>query len=306
MSKNIEKVKNNGKQGITKISTIIVVVVSICSVFGAFYIYGAQSFVNSNKDQANQLLEIGDAVENDIEGIIQTELPKVQQLNSLFREVLRIDGLIEDLKNVNGTGNITVTYNEIEQLAVQAVGYMEQTWKVLETTYAYHWTGLNGGNQANNWTAYDEYSYLIDDVYPEYSQGFQPEILDYAAILYPETKLGQVNEENWYNIMYIDLEIAATYGDTCNDTAWKYDFNLSTPDSYYSLKSITLNYQEKAAMYEQAIALMSTSILLLAISALIVGYLVQIDLKKLKKISLIVGLFVMGIAIGMFGLALFI
>ena len=309
MSKNLEKAQNNGKHGIAKVSAIIIVLVSISSVIGGFYIYNTQAFVESNTDLANQMTEIGDAVVSDIDGIIQTELPKIQETNSLFQDVMRINKLIGNLKLVNTTGgsNITITANEIEQLAVEAVGYMELTWKILETTYAYSWTTTKGGTEINNYTVYGEENYLIANVYPEFAVDLEPEIVYYTAILYPQTKLGRIYEENWYNIMYIDLGIVANYGDIANDTATKYDFNLTRPDfNYYSFQNNAFDYIEKSSRYEQSISLMSTSILLLAIAAVIVGFLVQIDIKKLKKICLIVGIFVMIIAIGIFGIAIFV
>jgi hypothetical protein len=305
MTKNFEKPKQKKMQGITKISTLIIVIVSINTVVGAFYIYDTQALVDLNNDLASQRAELLDAVEYDIADILQTELLRIQEIEQMLGEFWRIDAEIGYLNAVNDTvgSNITISSNEIEQLAVEALSYMERIWDTVETTYAYFWTLQNGGSDINNYTIYGEQNYLVDDVYPDFVAVCEPVIIEYATLLYPDPKLGRINTENWFNIMYVDLEIVENFGSTARDVAFSQGLNLSYL-TYYSLSNNVTSYTEKAMNYQQEVSLMNTAILLLAISALIFGFLVQIDLKKLKWISLIVGIFVAVIASYMFFLAL--
>jgi hypothetical protein len=304
VSKNLEKVKNNEQHTITKISSIIIIIASIISVIGAFYIYYLQDIVTVNRETANLYLDVADAVEYDIAGLLQTEVPKIQDMERALREVRRINTLIESLKSQNGTMNISVTQNELEQLAVEAVSYILQIRDVSVSTYAYKWSIEKNGTQLNDYTMFGTPYYLIVDRWAEYEIYLQSEIVDYAAILYPSTELLLINAERWYNLMYADLGIVELYGSTTNNTALESGINL-TIYMYGSLRIWSTNYSEKAKKDEQTISIMSTAILLAAISALIFGFIVQIDLKKLQWLSLFVGLFVAIIAFYMFSLAVF-
>ncbi|HUX99644.1 MAG TPA: hypothetical protein VMV49_08830 [Candidatus Deferrimicrobium sp.] len=197
-----------------------------------------------------------------------------------------------------------MSQNEFDQLALDAVTYLISSLNIVPTIYAYLWTLDNGGTYLNNFTIYGIPYYLVGDDYHYFKSSLQSEIVYFAELIFSTPQLLLIKDYNWYNILYQDLRIVDLFGVTAKPTAIEYEINISDY-TYETLLSNATSYAANADLHDQAISIMSTSILLLAISAVIIGFLIQVKLKKLNWISLLIGIFVAIIALYMFGLALF-
>ncbi|HUX98200.1 MAG TPA: hypothetical protein VMV49_01480 [Candidatus Deferrimicrobium sp.] len=206
------------------------------------------------------------------------------------------------MKTYNITNPRVFNQSDIEIVAMQAAAQIEILNNVIRDTYAYNWTGLNGGNSENNYIFMGMENYFILNNYPRFTASFDPDLIKWINWtffpMFPE--ILQLELWNWEIEMYFsNISIVLNYGQFTKYYSNILGLDLSSMDPYM-IANWGSNYNFVAALYEDSLSSMSSALLLMTIAAVVLAYVVLIRGRAYIWISLVLGLIVSIIGLYMF------
>lgn len=303
-SKMAEKVKQKTDSSVkkvplsTKITTILIITLSILSVVAIVFIYIVQSDVKAHTDMADKWSAMIEVVESEANEILEADTQKQRMALDLQQEMLFWNDWIIQMKNYSKYV-VPGLYNQsdIDAIVMQIVAQIEINNDLIKSTYAYNWTEKNGGGPGNNYLWYmwitDKYSaylpYLDENVSAWINASFAPDT--------PEILLIQ-----WFNWEFEPLwnaSIELTYGAKTAYYANKLGLDIAGRATFEMSINIEI-YEENASLLNDVIDSMTSGLLLMTIAAVILAFVVNMEAKKYIWISLIAACVVSAISISMF------
>jgi len=274
----------------------LIILLSVLSVVSAFFIYNAQLEVKKNSDQANTMYLMVDAVEKDIEEILASDKEKQQLGLMTLQELEYLNELMNQSKEYNKTHPSTFMDKDVYDIAQQFVSKVKILNNLIRETNAYNWSIINGGNNTNNYSYYYMDFYLIRNNYFSMKNRLDPDIEFWLnATFFPnQIEILDLNLYNWEGELYYFLEIVVELGQYTKLYATNFNVNISKRSmfDFYALLSDAYNYKLNSDVYDQAVNIMTTALVLMTIGAVIIAYVVSIEHLKYIYTSLLIGLIV--------------
>jgi len=303
----ISKIKNLKVEIV--ISTILIIILSILSVLGAFFIFSVQSEVRSNSEESDLRYRIVNVIEKDINKILEEDKQKQQLALMILQDMYSINELINQSKEYNKTNPGTITQEYIDELALGFVQKISNLNNLIKETNAYNWSIENNATNLNNYTYFGLEYFLVRNNYPGIKETLDSSILYWINYTYfpDDPEILDIDIYNWEGELFSYLDIVLEMGQYTAIHIQGTDLNLSgeggMPVDYYMLLSDAYWYGVYAETYQQSVEIMTTALILMATAAVIIAFVVSIDIKKYIYISLAVGIIVSIVGIWLFGLA---
>ncbi len=308
----VEKLKSesSGKKVpiATKITTLLLITISVLSVIAIIMSYTIQTQVKSNSDQSDRWFAMLSVVGSDIDKIMVEDTQKQQMAMTLQQDFLYLNEWIIEMKEYNETVQpFSYNQSDIDGIAMQAVAQLEITNNLIRQSYAYDWTDKSGGNSSTNYayTYEGRWVQVIRNIYPLINETLEPEIKYWLNnSFFPNTpEVLQVDLYEWESEIYWNASIVLEYGQYTAYYSERLGLNISLT-SFWDISWIAGDYEWIAELYDESHNLMSTAVLLMTISAVVLAFVVSIKGNKYVWISLLVGIIVSCIGIYMFTTAL--
>ncbi len=298
-----EKIKSSGDlQKVplsTKITTIIIILISILSVVSIFFVTTIQAEAKSYSDTSSKWAVIAEVIDTDISGIIGADRQKQQMALFLQQEVLYLNDWITEMKDYN-TSILPGTYlrSDINIVVMQASAKVVQLNDVIRDTFAYNWTARHGGSPMNNYTYLGIPNYLILNRYDEFKSSLDS---DLVAVLnqsvYPE--ILQIDMQTWDWEIQFNTSIVLIYGQKSAFYSGILGINIENM-AYFEVQNYAYGGVFILEFYYDSIDAITSALLLMTIAAVVLGFVVGVPGKKYIWMSLIIGLFVSILAIFIF------
>ncbi len=286
-------------EGTIKISTLLIVILSIMSLISGLFIYYMQKQKINYAEQAEIYYRMTEAIENDVAGILLMDQYILQVAETFRSEFHRINYQIGDLKALNGT-SINVTQEEINELALEAANVLWQSIYFVKQSWAYIWSNYSGAGRSNNYTMNGEEWYLIWDFYKAGIFTIQPEVETMLTdIGITPIEILWIDIVNWIDELYDDLTFVWIIGESAYQISYNYEIDLMG-QSYSDVVNTATVSSKNANVFEQAYSIMTTALILFTVAAVIVGFVMSLKERKFIQVAIIVGLGVSIIAIFMF------
>ncbi len=307
MAKSNEKAMKKKIDLITLISTILIVFISITSVASVFLLSSHQSEGRKNLEISEKYNDLSVAIENDIEYIIGQDTPLQDVALIYLQDFLMLNYTLGGMKQYNQTHPFTFMQPEIDAVAIQAALQIKRITALINQTIAYEYAVLYWGSYSIQiWMDFETYEYvLLKDLWGQYNTSLDSDLMNWIdTIIGPNPEILEINLLNWESYMYNDTTVIRWYGKYANDyLANNYDIdqivNLES-ESYYNLLVQGDLHKSIGETYNQAANQMGTSLILFAISAVVIAFATQIRGKKYIWISLIIGGVVTAIGLWIF------
>ena len=313
MEKSKEKKPRRKHNLATLISTALIIVISVLSVTTVFMLSDLQTNAAEGKTKAEKYGNLLSAIEVDMEAVLDLDY-SLQQLSVLYlQEFILLNETIGAMYNYNLSPTVNISQAEIDMVAIQAALKIKQINALINQTIAYQYGTMTlymgPANNYSIWVGMDSIDYFfIDDVYRTLKPDLSADLLYWIDQIYNTTEYDpeilQIKLINWETYMYNDTNVVNTHGKFASDYAYVMqmaglyvDLNY---DTYYDIYSTEEEYIQIANVYEQAAEIMTTSFILLAISAVIIAFAVSIVGRKYIWVTIVIGILVTGISIYMY------
>ncbi|MBD3230992.1 MAG: hypothetical protein GF329_22625 [Candidatus Lokiarchaeota archaeon] len=291
------------------ISTILIIILSVLSVIGAFFIFSIQNDVKNNSEASDFRYRIIEVIETDIDKILDEDKQKQQMALSILQDLYYINEMVIKLKEYNTSQPNTVSQQEIDSYAQEFVSKIEILNNIIKRTHCYNWSVNNNATNMNNYTYYGLENFLIRNNYPSLKGELDSDIIIQinAVYLLEDPELLDLNLYNWEGEIFYDLSIILELGQYTAMHVEGSNLNLSDPmkNNYYSLLSDAYYYELYSKTYQQSVNIMSNAVVLMAIGAVVIGFVVSITPKKYIYASLMIGAILSIIGIWFFGLGFY-
>ncbi|MHA1358661.1 MAG: hypothetical protein ACTSRC_11125 [Candidatus Helarchaeota archaeon] len=280
----------------TKVTTILLIVISVLSVLTIIVSYRIQNLVKTNSDESDKWFAMLSVVGSDINKIMIDDTQKQQMAMTLKQDVLFLNEWIGEMKTYNETIQpFSYNQSDINKVAMQAATEISLLNLLIMGSYAYDWTIKSGGNSSTNYVyRYDGIEVqVIRNIYSTINESLEPEIKYWLnATYYPDTpEVLQIDLYEWETEIYWNASIVLEYGQYTSFYSTNLRLNI-TETSYWDISWIAGDYEWVAELYDHANDLMTTALLIMTTSAVILAYVVSIRGRKYIWISLIIGIIV--------------
>ncbi|MHA1750958.1 MAG: hypothetical protein ACTSYZ_01190 [Candidatus Helarchaeota archaeon] len=303
----MNKVKSNRKFKFNipvLVSTILIIILSLFSVFSAFFIFNVQLQVKKYSQENELRYSVLNIIEKDIDKILSDDTQRQQISLDIQQEMLSLNENIKNMKNYNATHPGTYNQSDIDKKAIQFVSKMKILNELIRNSLPYNWSLGNFGTHENNYTVnYTQY-YLIIDRYPQLKKDLDLDILNMInkSLNKNETEILEINIYNWESELFNNLEIVEEYGQ------YSKIYNLYTNTwisgfTYYEIVNEADKLSQIAGTYDQSGSIMTTALVLLTVAGVIIAFVVSIDQKIFIWITLIIGAIVALIGLYLFDLS---
>jgi len=241
-------------------------------------------------------------LESDISKLLEDDRQKQQAAFNTLEDLYDLLEYLYRISVYNGTEGIW-SEQEVNETALKAAIKIIRINDLVISTHAYSWSIAHGANSTNNYTYRGKEYYLIYDMYPALPYDIPAFNYWLLEIFGGPPEILQVDLFNWELELYNDTSIIYALGSSAFLYSGYYNIDL-IQNSYYNIMSEASTFSSQAEYYNQGKSIMTTSLILMTISAVIIAFIVSIDVKKYILISMVIGILVSMIAIYMFVLAI--
>ncbi|MFX1294045.1 MAG: hypothetical protein ACFFD2_04200 [Promethearchaeota archaeon] len=292
-----------------RVTTILIIALSILSVINIFFIYNIQLKIKSYSDDADKWTTIESVVDNDIDKIILEDMQKQQLALKLQQEMLYLNDWIKEMKEYNISYPFTFNQSDIDLIAIQAVAQIQILNDLIKGTYAFDWTNRSGGTFENDYT-YEYYHTIwqsiiqvcvIDNTYVRINTSLDADLKQWLeASFFPKNpEILQVNLYEWEWELNQNITIVTQLGQFTAYYTDILDIDV-TEEIPEELGWRIALYEEIIELYNDAQNAMTSALLLLTVSAVVLAFVVSVEGRANKWVSIILGTIVAIIGIYMF------
>lgn len=309
LEKKNKKSKNDKIQIPILISTILIIILSVCSVIAAFFVFSVQNEVKTNSEASDFRYRVIDVVEADIDKILEEDKQKQQLALATLQELKYINELVIKLKEYNQTHPSSISQQEIDTYAREFVNKIEIMNNLIKKSHCFNWSIENNATSINNYSYLAIDYYLVRDNYPTLKSQLDPDIILEINKIYltDEPELLDIDLYNWEGEIFFNLNIVLEMGQYTAMHVEGTSLDLSDPmtNNYYQLLSDAYYYGLYSDTYQQSVNIMSTALILMAVGGVVVGFVVSITPKKYIYASLIIGAILSIVGIWFFSLGFY-
>ncbi len=295
----------------TRVVIISVVLITIFS-FGILIIMS--SWLQGESTRLLETTEVidnfGNLVDADIQVILQEDSAKYETAYSNLNELYALNDKYKAMIDYNQTHPLNYTQQDFDEVKIDFTVKMRSVNFIVQSTSVYDY-GVNqlGASVLNNYSNFGFEFYFITNQLVKFAGEYEEihaEILDYVnasfVISGDSLELPKIHFEKWTYHLYNNLSILGSIG-----PKRAYEYIINKHNDNFDLPLVNLSLAQLASYHDEYVLLLdkvdvtfqnlNNTLITLALAGVLMGFATSFENINLRRISMIVGLVILFLAI---------
>jgi len=301
----------------TIIVIISIVIITLMSIGILIFMSSLLQGESTRLTETTELISTyHDLASDDIQIILEEDAAKIENAHAGLYDLYIINDKYVAMIDYNQTHPLNYTQQDFDEVKLEFTILMRAVNNIVYNTKVYDYsTNRLGGSLANNYTNFGFKNYFIENEWEAWNGLFDnlhADIVDYVNASFVSfgapVELPRINYEKWTYHLYNNLSMLAAVGQT---NSYNYLINKQPqhdmPLVNLSLRNVLEYYERYVYLLDDIDAVYShfnNTLITLALAGVLMGFATSFDNIKLRRISLIVGIVILLLAMVYFTSAL--